>query len=112
MSEKKRIFRKLISWLLTISMVAGMASFYPEMAFADDSVQRVAFSLADGSGIDLKLSEVKAGQEEEQEPYAADEVVRISIVLEDESTIEAGFPTSGIALNRRAVAYRNSLKQE
>ena len=46
--------------------------------------------------------------------YADDDVVRVSIVLEEESTLEKGFSTIDIANNEKAVAYRNDLqvKQE
>ena len=46
--------------------------------------------------------------------YADDEVVRVSIVLEEDSTLDKGFSTIGIANNKKAIAYRDSLqaKQE
>lgn len=44
--------------------------------------------------------------------YADAEVVRVSIVLDKESTIEAGFSTMDIGKNQEAMSYRAGLQRE
>ena len=46
----------------------------------------------------------------EAEVPADDEVVRVTIVLEEASTIEAGYSISTIGVNPQAVSYRNKLE--
>ena len=40
------------------------------------------------------------------------DVVRVSIILQKESTLEAGYSTQGIGENATAMAYRDGLKAE
>ncbi len=48
--------------------------------------------------------------EAQQTAHAADEVVRVSILLEEKSALEAGFSTAQISGNAKAAAYRAGLK--
>ena len=45
-------------------------------------------------------------------PYSANETVRVSIVLDGNSAIDAGYDVKGIGTNRQAISYRNSLKKQ
>lgn len=49
---------------------------------------------------------------EEAPAYADADVVRVSIILQKESTLEAGYSTQGIGENATAMAYRDGLKAE
>lgn len=52
-------------------------------------------------------------EEKEQKPaYADNDVVRVSIFLNDKSTIEAGFEVKDIAENAEAIRYRDSLQRK
>ncbi|MGM9640495.1 MAG: S-layer homology domain-containing protein [Faecousia sp.] len=52
-------------------------------------------------------------EETEQQPeYAPTDVVRVSIVMEKKSTLEAGFSTENIDLNAQAMSYRDGLRDE
>jgi len=44
------------------------------------------------------------------EPYAADDMVRVSIILEEPAPIDAGFSMDHVAKNAALVAYRNQLR--
>lgn len=49
---------------------------------------------------------------EEEEPIPDDQIVRVSIVLEEESTIDAGYEISTLAIDPLAIAYRDELRAE
>jgi len=62
-----------------------------------------------------KLGEVEQQEEPEEEitfDFNRDDVVRVSIVLDKPSTIDAGYSTENIAKNRSAVSYRDSLIEQ
>ncbi|MBQ1341263.1 MAG: S8 family serine peptidase, partial [Erysipelotrichaceae bacterium] len=62
-----------------------------------------------------KLGEVEEQEEPEEEisfDFNQDDMVRVSIVLDKPSTIDAGYSTENIAKNRSAVSYRDSLIQQ
>ena len=96
-------FKRILSLLLVAALLAG---FYVPGAQAastgltwQESDQPVR--------LDLSHREV----EKQQEPaYQPGDVVRVSIVLEDKPTIQAGYGTRNIARNADALAYGNSLK--
>ncbi|MBO4537926.1 MAG: S8 family serine peptidase, partial [Erysipelotrichaceae bacterium] len=48
----------------------------------------------------------------EKAAYRADEIVRVSIFLEGDSTIDAGYSIEGIGTNKRAIAYREKLEKQ
>ena len=49
---------------------------------------------------------------EEEAPYGDTDMVRVSILLEKKSTLEAGFSTTGITQNDAAMAYRETLRAD
>ena len=79
-------------------------------------------------GTDLELKEIdpstlnvpRLGEIEEEDdilisedlPFGLNDIVRVSIVLFDPSTMSAGYATQGIAYNPSAMAYRASLRQQ
>ena len=51
-------------------------------------------------------------KETNQQPeYTPTDVVRVSIVMEQASTLEQGFSTANVAQNPQALAYRENLRQ-
>lgn len=61
---------------------------------------------------DTPLPDALAPAAQEQEPeHTASELVRVSIVLEEPATLDAGFSTQDIADNARAMQYRSGLKE-
>ena len=63
-----------------------------------------------GISLETQLEEVE--DMEEAPAYADADVVRVSIILQKESTLEAGYSTQGIGENATAMAYRDGLKAE
>ena len=105
--KTKQVFRRLLSGVLAAAM----------------TVTAVVVPTSANSGTELKLSEVSnegflirpsgdKAEEVESSDYADTDVVRVSIFLDDASTIKAGFDIDSIATDRKAIAYRDSLKDK
>ncbi len=105
---KKHLFPRLLSLILAIAMVASFA--VPVHAAPSNGIswkesdRQVSL---DGSD---RLAEIST----EESKYLPTDVVRVSIVLEDKPTVQAGFSTMDIAQNAEAMAYSAGLqaKQE
>ena len=105
--KKHSVFQKLLSVILVLSMlvtiaVPALAAQNGKVGFTQVSNDRVSASLSDRLTADLT---------EEEDAYAADEVVRVSIFLEKESVLEAGYNVKIAATNFFVKAYRNNLKK-
>ena len=107
--KNKGLLRRVLAIALTVAMLAGFA--IPAGATGTDNVRSLTFEKVDNGEVNAKLS-LSAAEEEETPLYSDDDVVRVSIVLEDESTVAAGYSTENIAENAAAVSYRENLKQE
>ena len=104
--KKKQVFRRLLSGVLAAAM----------------TVTAIVVPTSANEGTKLNLTEVssegfltrptgdKLNEVEEEEKYADTDVVRVSIFLDDASTIKAGFDIDTIATDKKAIAYRDTLK--
>ena len=102
----KKHTSQILALLLAVVLCLGL--IVPAGA-ADRSTQDLKFEQVDGMAPSkLSPSQLDAA-DEEQTDYAADDIVRVSIVLKDASTIEK---FGSAKLSSSAVAYRNSLKSE
>jgi lactocepin len=112
----KKSWKRLLSLVLALSMLIALA--VPASAVGStESENAIAFEKVDNDLVSDPALNLEAADETDattETVYEDTDVVRVSIVLEDPSTIEAGFATEGIAENTAAVAYRNGLevKQE
>ena len=111
---KKQFSSRLLSLLLTLTMVFGL--LVPVSA-ANSGSTELKFEKID-EAVDSKLPESKVTDEGKandisngEYKYADDEEVRVSIVLDGETTVEK-FGSKDIASNASAVAYRDELKSE
>ena len=110
---KKQFSYRLLSLLLTLTMVFGL--LVPVSA-ANSNSKELKFEKVD-EAVSTKLSESTVDEEEGNDiengeyKYADDEEVRVSIVLEDESTVEK-YGSVDIASNSSAISYRDELKEE
>ena len=104
---KKHTPSRFLSLMLAICMMLSFA--IPAHAESGLSWQEVDSSAA----IDLSSRQVTANVQTAVQHKDTDQV-RVSIVLEEKSTIHAGYATMGIAQNHEAMAYRDRLeaKQE
>ncbi len=110
---KQRLTQRIVSLFLVLTMVLGIA--VPVGATTKPGMQTsesLAFSPVEE---DISMSSIAEPVDIDsltEEPlYADTDMVRVSIVMEEASTIEAGFSTQGISANQKAMAYRSGLKQ-
>ena len=95
----KQTPKRLLSWLLVICMVFG---FLPTAHAAGVTWEKTDMNIA----AEVSDRELRTDSSEKLDP---DELVRVSIVLEQPSAVEAGFATMGIAANAEAVRYQAEL---
>ncbi|MDE7280214.1 MAG: S8 family serine peptidase, partial [Ruminiclostridium sp.] len=102
--KNKQVLRRLVSGILAAA-VAVSSVMVPTTA--NDSVDLSELS---SNGISI----VSPGKDKlpplEDLGYKDEDEVRVSIVLEDASTIKAGFDIETIAVDSKAIAYRDNLK--
>ena len=100
---KNHRFKRILSLILVAALLAGFYVPGAQAASAGLSWKETDQALR----LDLSHREV----EKNDEPiYQPGDVVRVSIVLEDLPTIQAGYGTRDIARNAAALAYGRSLK--
>ena len=98
----------MLSLLLAVAVLFGLAS--PAGAVASSNTVR--YQQVDNSSVSANLLH-SADQETDETPqYSDTDIVRVSIVLEKASTLDAGFSTMGIAQNAAAMRYRKALQTE
>ncbi len=102
----KRITKQFLSLLLVIAMLAGFA--LPANANTADG--GVTFRQVDNSSVSVDLRTEADDPIADEPQYADTDVVRVSIILKDQSTLEVGFPAEDIAHNNEAMAYRARLQ--
>ena len=105
---KKHLFKRILSLVLVLAM---LAAFVPAVGAAEED--GLTWKETDRE-ISVDLTERQAEISAEETTYRNTDVVRVSIILEDKPTVQAGFATRGIAQNKRAMAYSAELqaKQE
>ncbi len=108
MKMKQFLSKRVLSLLLVFAMVLSIAA--PVGAVEQSNLQSLRFEKLEGASATPDEHRLVEDQESEQPQYGPDETVRVSIVLEGKSTVDAGFSTMGIAQNSDAMAYREDLK--
>ena len=106
--------RKLLKTLLTGLLVIGNTN----VVLAEELPAETEETLLEMHEVDPETLHVpKIGEtddlpepEEEMAPYALSDTVRVSIVLDEASTMDAGYALDNIAYNQSAVDYRSNLK--
>ena len=105
--KREQLFKRILSLVLAFSMLVAYA--VPANA---SSTGKVSFEKVDNSEVSASLPIHKVEENEAEEPgYADTDMVRVSIVLDKESTIAAGFSVKDIAENSTAMSYRSELKK-
>ncbi len=100
--------KRLAAALLALIMVVGIL---PISAAAGPDEVELSVKEADKTPGLESYKQALANREEAPEP-ADDEVVRVSIVLEDPSAMDKGFSTIGIADNKPAMEYMAKLEKK
>lgn len=111
-----RRFRLKALLALVLALCLSLTSLPSGLAFADElkteSTETPFWeSLDDESKAEFDLTEALSLDEvEEEAAYSDDDVVRVFIVFEDESVVEAGYSTEDIAANKAAMKYSDALE--
>ncbi len=102
---KKQFATQLLSLILVFAVVAGFAVPVNASGLSwKETDTQVSFDLSDN----------KVPQIAKEPEHSENDMVRVSIVMEDKPTVQMGYPVLGIAQNAAAVRYSDSLleKQE
>ncbi|CDB29681.1 serine protease subtilisin family [Firmicutes bacterium CAG:137] len=98
---------RLLAAVLTLALLLSLA--LPAGAAAAADVVHPAFTQVDSSEVSASLPGMEA-TELEPSAYSDTDSVRVSIVLEEKSTVAAGFSTQAIGSNTAAATYRGRLE--
>ena len=106
----KQLSKRALSLLLAAALLLGL--FVPGVA-AETTADSEQLSFRETDALERSTERLATAQEPEtQTLYAATDRVRVSIVLEEKSTLESGFSTMNIAENAQAMAWRQSLREQ
>ena len=106
----KQLSKRVLSLFLAAALLLGLA--VPVSAVETDSTsQRLSFRETEGHSATSNLLE-PVQEPEDRIRYSDTDRVRVSIVLEEKSTLDAGFSTLNIAENAQAMAYRQDLRRQ
>ncbi len=101
--------KRILSLLLVFAMI--FALYLPARAATDAKEGKASFKKVDTS-VSTDLSNRVVETAEEEPSYGPTEKVRVSIVLADKPTVQAGYAIEGIAQNEAALAYRDELESK
>ena len=104
--KKRNLLRLVLVWLLIICMFGQTVA----MAAQPKQEDSISFEKVDDSMVTASLLDQTQTQTETNvELYSDTDIVRVSIILEDASTIDQGYATKNIAGNFAANAYRQQV---
>ncbi len=100
---KEHPLSRILALVLTLAMLAGFA--LPVNATQTDT----GFSWKESTGM-ASLEDGRISDTSVEPDHDPAEIVRVSIILEDKPTVQAGYATRDIARNDRAMAYSARLQ--
>lgn len=109
----KCLTKRLLSLMLVLSIVMSFA--VPCVSAKESAETELDITKVDGSAISAALMQASAADDCDDSDvltYADSDTLRVSIVLEEASTIDAGYSPKGIAENADAMAYRSKLERK
>ena len=98
----KQTLKRFLAWMLVLCMVLG---FLPAARASDVTWEKTDQKIT--APVSDRL--VRKDESADRDPG---EPVRVSIVLDKPSALEAGFSTMSIAADRKAMAYRAELQAQ
>lgn len=107
--ERKHLSTRLLSYLLAFAMLLSVAV---PVGAAGSREPNVSFTQVDNSAVSASLLQEAPECAISTPGYRDTDTVRVSIVLEKASTLEAGYSTQSIADNAAAMAYRAGLQTD
>ncbi len=115
--KRTSLASRFLAVLLTVAMLVTLlvpAISAEEPAKASDGAQELELTAIDPATLHVsKLGELdeEPAKPVEQSPYAMTDLVRVSIVLDGEATLDR-FPADGVGTNAAANAYRSELRAQ
>lgn len=117
---KKQNIRRMLAMFLVLTMVMSFAMPVAAMETSDNTVVAMETSdntiagveKVDNSEVSSKFSMQEVEESEEEPPYADDDIVRVAIVMDGKSTMDAGYEISDISSNVKAMSYRAKLESK
>lgn len=107
--ERKHLSTRLLSYFLALTL---LLSFAAPVGAAGSGQSNVSFTQVENSAVSASLLQEAPECEARTPGYRDTDTVRVSIVLEQASTLEAGYSTQSIADNAAAMAYRAGLQTD
>ena len=105
---KKHLSKRLIALLLAVVLCVALIA---PVGASETSSKSVSFEKVSNDVVSASLDSSRSVQETaEAVTYEDSDTVRVSIILDKESTLEKGYVTMNIAENQQAMAYRQSLQ--
>ena len=99
-------FTRVLSMLLVFALLVG---FFVPASAAENGL---TLNQVSNSAVSNPLRPQQVTEGEETVPYADTDVVRVSIVLTQAPTLQAGFSTLDVSNNADAMAYRTKLQNK
>ncbi|MBR7009806.1 MAG: choice-of-anchor J domain-containing protein [Oscillospiraceae bacterium] len=109
------LFRRVLSVVLVVAMVLSVMvpwASAEQTKTAGKNVKELTLTPTELGKQGSATKDVSGRDSEQDTGFAPLDVVRVSIVLEKPSTLDAGFSTEKIAQNAAALAYRESLRND
>lgn len=110
--KQKATGSRILALLLAVTLLASLV--VPAAAADRNNLTQLAVEQIDNDLVAAQLP----GQQQQQtnaaqeETHAASDMVRVSIVLEKKSTLEAGYTAQEVTDSARAMSYRESLQAQ
>jgi len=113
--KQPSFFKRFLCVMLVLALLTGEA--FPGLVFAvthehEHDHNHVSFQRVDNSEVSAGLIPNGRTEINDEEQYADTDVVRASIILSRNSTIDAGYSAMDITGNQSALDYRESLKKD
>ncbi|MDO4413612.1 MAG: S8 family serine peptidase, partial [Erysipelotrichaceae bacterium] len=107
--------KKLLMTLLSGMLVIGNTSFVNAEKIISSDENEVILETEELNPEALHVQKIGEGEQDETEieesvPYRLSDQIRVSIVLDEQSTMEAGYSVENISTDSAAKSYRNQLK--
>ncbi|MBO5079124.1 MAG: S8 family serine peptidase, partial [Oscillospiraceae bacterium] len=110
--KQASFFKRLLCLVLVVAMMAGNTLPVNAAHSHDADTQHIHFTQVDNGEVTAGLIPNGQTQITDDAPYADTDVVRVSIILDRSSTIDAGYSATDIASNQSAIKYRDGLKRD
>lgn len=107
--RNKKAFKRTAAIFLTVCLLAGLI---PMAAAAREKKSLDFRKISDDLVTARSTIWGNTGNAENDSPYDEGDIVRVSILLDGDSVLEAGFSTIGLGTNVSAAAYRDRLEDE